>query len=252
MKFRKARLTDIPQIELLLALTNLHNQDVAKSIDHCIVSILGNEIVGTAALECVGENALLKSFAVHPEHQGKNIGRAMFLQTLPIAYKNNVERLFLLTTTAKFYFSKLNFKIFDRNDVPGAIAETNEFKLLCPASATCMSLVLAEMMHYYPKSSLRLTSAIDGVKLWGVALKNTQFTYFEVEPNKEFEMHSHESEQITYVLEGELYFKSDTETICVKAGEVIAIPSNLRHGAFTKEKALKAVDAWSPINRKYN
>lgn len=65
-------------------------------------------------------------------------------------------------------------------------------------------------------------------------------------------MHNHESEQITYVLEGELYFKTNTETICVKAGETIAIPSNLRHGAFTKEKALKAVDAWSLINSNYN
>ncbi len=39
--------------------------------------------------------------------------------------------------------------------------------------------------------------------------------------------------------------------ICVKPGEVIAIPSNAPHGAFTKETAVKAVDAWSPIMDKY-
>ena len=87
--------------------------------------------------------------------------------------------------------------------------------------------------------------------MWGVALEKTLLTYFEVESNSRFEAHSHESEQITMVLEGELFFEVDGEVICVGPGEVIAIPSMEPHAAFTKEISVKAVDAWSPVMEKY-
>ncbi len=35
------------------------------------------------------------------------------------------------------------------------------------------------------------------------------------------------------------------------AGEVIAIPSNEKHSAYTKDIPVKAVDAWSPIRAEY-
>lgn len=106
-------------------------------------------------------------------------------------------------------------------------------------------------IKYYPKEELILKEAVEGAQMWGVALENTQLTYFEVAPNCKFEQHTHESEQITMVLEGELYFELKDKTICVKPGEVIAIPSNAPHGAFTKNKPVKAVDAWSPVMEKY-
>jgi quercetin dioxygenase-like cupin family protein len=46
--------------------------------------------------------------------------------------------------------------------------------------------------------------------------------------------HSHENEQITYILEGELKFwigEEQTEIVHVKAGEVLVIPSNVPHKA---------------------
>ncbi len=64
-------------------------------------------------------------------------------------------------------------------------------------------------------------------------------------------MHSHASEQITLVLQGKLYFEVKDKTIGVKKGEVIAIPSNIPHAAFTKDSSVKAVDAWSLVNEKY-
>ena len=87
--------------------------------------------------------------------------------------------------------------------------------------------------------------------MWGVALEKAMLTYFEVEPNSQFEKHSHESEQITMVLEGELFFEVTERMISVKEGEVIAIPSNISHAVFTQGKPVKAVDAWSPVIEKY-
>jgi len=105
--------------------------------------------------------------------------------------------------------------------------------------------------QYYPKEKLNLKTVVDGAQMWGVALEKTLLTYFEVEPDSEFAMHRHESEQITLVLEGELFFKVDGREVRVQQGEVIALPANVEHGAFTKEKPVKAVDAWSPVMEKY-
>lgn len=105
--------------------------------------------------------------------------------------------------------------------------------------------------RYYAKDALRLEEDVPGAEMWGVALANTMLTYFEVQPGAVFEKHTHESEQITMVLEGELFFMTDEGEIAVREGEVIALPANVPHGTLTKTRAAKAVDAWSPVMAKY-
>lgn len=61
-------------------------------------------------------------------------------------------------------------------------------------------------------------------------------------------LHSHENEQLTYILEGALHFwfGSDGEQeLIVRAGEVIVIPSNLPHRALAIEDTLD-VDVFAP------
>lgn len=43
--------------------------------------------------------------------------------------------------------------------------------------------------------------------------------------------HSHENEQVTYILEGALKFWIEGKEIVVRAGEVLCIPSNIPHKA---------------------
>jgi len=106
-------------------------------------------------------------------------------------------------------------------------------------------------LQYYPKDNLKLINDVPGARQWAVSLDQTMLTYFEVDPNCRFEAHTHESEQITMVIEGVLYFEQGDEVIGVKAGEAIAIPSNAPHAVFTMEVGVKAVDAWSPVMDKY-
>ena len=60
--------------------------------------------------------------------------------------------------------------------------------------------------------------------------------------------HSHDNEQLTYVLSGALHFwlgaKGEQELV-VRAGEVIVIPSNLPHRALALEDTLD-VDVFCP------
>jgi quercetin dioxygenase-like cupin family protein len=106
--------------------------------------------------------------------------------------------------------------------------------------------------RHFPRASLRLIRDDEtGARFWSVMLRGTQLTYFEVEPNRRFDCHSHPSEQITLVLEGDLFFETASGTTRVGVGEVMAIPANVPHAVYTEVQAVKAVDAWSPVNRKY-
>lgn len=60
--------------------------------------------------------------------------------------------------------------------------------------------------------------------------------------------HSHDNEQITYILEGALRFwlgENGEQEVVVRAGEVLLIPSNLPHKAEALEDTLD-VDIFSP------
>ena len=60
--------------------------------------------------------------------------------------------------------------------------------------------------------------------------------------------HSHENEQITYILEGSLHFwlgQYGEREVTVGAGEVLVIPSNLPHRALAIEDTLD-VDVFNP------
>jgi quercetin dioxygenase-like cupin family protein len=58
--------------------------------------------------------------------------------------------------------------------------------------------------------------------------------------------HRHESEQITYILEGALKFELEGKEVIVRKGEVLHIPSNVPHRAVALEDTLD-LDVFSPI-----
>jgi quercetin dioxygenase-like cupin family protein len=58
-------------------------------------------------------------------------------------------------------------------------------------------------------------------------------------------LHSHENEQITYILEGALKFIVHDEEIVVRAGEVLVIPSHVPHSAEALEDTVD-LDVFCP------
>ena len=65
--------------------------------------------------------------------------------------------------------------------------------------------------------------------------------------------HTHESEQITYILEGALRLwlgKDGEQEVTVNAGEILTIPSNLPHRAEALEDTLE-LDVFSPVRAEW-
>jgi quercetin dioxygenase-like cupin family protein len=59
-------------------------------------------------------------------------------------------------------------------------------------------------------------------------------------------MHAHDSEQMTYILQGALRFLVGAEEVIVREGEVLHIPANVMHQAEALEDTFE-LDVFSPI-----
>ncbi len=110
---------------------------------------------------------------------------------------------------------------------------------------------MKDEIRVYNKDQLSLKPNVQGATMWAVALDKAMLTYFELEPETVFPEHSHKAEQITMILEGELTFVYDNREVTLREGDVIAIPSDLIHSAYTGNMPCKAVDAWSPVRKEF-
>ena len=60
--------------------------------------------------------------------------------------------------------------------------------------------------------------------------------------------HSHENEQVSYIVTGALKFIVDGSNIIVRSGEVLQIPPNVPHAAEAIEDTL-AIDVFTPVRQ---
>lgn len=93
---------------------------------------------GVVGLERFGAVALLRSLAVSTGARGGGLGRALVSAVEDEARASGVTDVYLLTTTADGFFSKLGYVRIARDRTPVAIASTAQFSSLCPTSAVVM------------------------------------------------------------------------------------------------------------------
>ena len=72
-------------------------------------------------------------------NRGQDYGAELCDSLEEYARTNDVETLYLLTTTAAPFFRRYGYDAVAREEVPSRIRNTTEFTDLCPASATCMA-----------------------------------------------------------------------------------------------------------------
>jgi quercetin dioxygenase-like cupin family protein len=71
---------------------------------------------------------------------------------------------------------------------------------------------------------------------------------FELKRGGVVPMHSHLSEQVTFVISGALKFTMEGRQLVVKSGEVLQIPGNVPHEVEVVEDTL-VVDVFSPVRQ---
>lgn len=124
-------------IELLKS-NNLPAADLPGVLDDFYTAIDEQKIVGLIGMERYAHYGLLRSMVVHPDYRNKRIA-GMLIQLLEqTAASSGITTIYLLTETAESYFSKKNYQLITREEVPEALLQSSEFSHVCPVSATVM------------------------------------------------------------------------------------------------------------------
>jgi amino-acid N-acetyltransferase len=134
---------DLPDVRTLLERQHLPLDGVDDHVGTMVVARDGAQIVGTAAVELYADGALLRSVAVDPAQQGRQLGHRLTEAALLLAQTHGATAVFLLTTTAEKYFPRFGFEQITRADVPASVQASVEFQSACPASAIVMRKRLA-------------------------------------------------------------------------------------------------------------
>jgi len=102
----------------------------------------GGAVIGAAGLEVYGPDGLLRSVVVDTAWQGRGLGRSLVQNRLDRGGELGLEAVYLLTSTAARYFTRLGFTPVDRAAAPGGLRSSVEFAMLCPSSSSLMRVEL--------------------------------------------------------------------------------------------------------------
>lgn len=125
---RKALIPDVRNIHRLLLdyardglLLSRSLAELYESLRDFYVYEIDGRVVGTAALNiCWEDLAEVRSLAVHPDFNGRGVGRELVLACLEEARRLGLRRVFALTYKQAF-FEKLGFSVIEKSQLPHKI-----------------------------------------------------------------------------------------------------------------------------------
>lgn len=135
---------DLVSILDLLVLVNLPHEGVEEHLDGFIVAKNGDgRLAGTIGLERHGSVGLLRSAAVTPDMQKCGVGACLTSALLERAANDGVEKIVLLTSTARDFFAgRFGFAECERREFNEQLGDSEEWNLPRCSTAVCMSLDL--------------------------------------------------------------------------------------------------------------
>jgi len=129
---------DLKAVVALLDTANLPTAGIEPHFDNFVVARDAGRVVGAIGFEAYGPDALLRSAIVESASRGRGLGRLLLEHILRVVRDRGVRTVYLLTTTVEALLAPRGFERCDRAIVPPAIANTDEFRSVCPAVAVCM------------------------------------------------------------------------------------------------------------------
>lgn len=141
---RRASDAELPAIIELLRQASLPTRDLERPTPAVFwITSDGGRVTGAIGLERHGADGLLRSLVVDPASRDRGLGGALVDAVERDARASGIRRVVLLTETATAYFARRGYEVASRDSIKGPVAESAEFRSLCPASATCMTRSLA-------------------------------------------------------------------------------------------------------------
>jgi amino-acid N-acetyltransferase len=130
---------DLIAIRALLERCGLPTSDLEAARPEFAVIREDGRVIAAGALQRFGSSALLRSVVVAPDRRGSGLGQAVVSELERMARGSQVICLVLLTQTAAEFFARQGYRVIERSTVPEGMQGSEEFRSLCPSSATCMA-----------------------------------------------------------------------------------------------------------------
>ena len=130
---------DLIAIRALLERSGLPTRDLDSARPEFAVIRANGNVIAAGALQRFGSSALLRSVVVAPDHRGSGLGQLIVSELERSAIAAQITQLILLTQTAAEFFGRQGYRVIERGNAPEAMQGSEEFRSLCPSSATCMA-----------------------------------------------------------------------------------------------------------------
>jgi N-acetylglutamate synthase-like GNAT family acetyltransferase len=130
---------DLIGIRALLERAGLPTSDLESAQPEFVVIRADGKAIAAGALQRFGSSALLRSVVVAPDHRGSGLGHLIVSELERSARTAQITQLILLTETAVEFFAHEGYRVIERSSAPEEMRASEEFRSLCPSSATCMA-----------------------------------------------------------------------------------------------------------------
>jgi quercetin dioxygenase-like cupin family protein len=117
-----------------------------------------------------------------------------------------------------------------------------------PATGSAASAANSAAVKHYRWNDMPKEPLKPGLSRRLITSERMMIAHVYLKKGENVPQHSHENEQLTYILEGALHFwfgPTGSQEITVRAGEVVVIPSHVPHRALALEDTLD-VDVFCP------
>ncbi len=130
---------DLIAIRALLEHSGLPTSDLELTRPVFAVIRENGQVIAAGALQHFGSSALLRSVVVTSDRRGSGLGQTIVRELERQARASRIKRLILLTQTAGEFFTRQGYRLIERSAAPEDMQGSEEFRSLCPSSATCMA-----------------------------------------------------------------------------------------------------------------
>lgn len=131
LKYREA-LIDLLQSE------GLPVEDLLQDLSNFFMATDNSLIVGAIGLEIYETSGLLRSLVVKPEYRKMKIAKNLVGELERQVRNEGLTSIYLLTETARDYFSKIGFEETSRDEAPVSVKQSTEFSHVCRSTAIFM------------------------------------------------------------------------------------------------------------------
>jgi amino-acid N-acetyltransferase len=135
---------DMVAIRALLERSGLPTSDLDSARPDFVLIRENGQVIAAGALQRFGSSALLRSLVVAPDRRERGLGQAVVSELERVARMAHINQLILLTQTAAEFFAHQDYRVIARSSAPQDMQGSDEFRSLCPSSATCMAKSLKD------------------------------------------------------------------------------------------------------------